>query len=228
MRSLAVEKFGRGELERLSGDEKKIRLFELAKVLESKIPEFDLEYKWHDELPFIVQELKDIGHDIWQWDTNDGIQLWGGDYIRPKTAGKLVVTFIYPATVEVGWDCESTIPWPPVECFYSRKRGLRDDALETVERRLNQRLSEYEKKFWHIATKSLGSYLIDTVECLIDELNRENYMLGRLDESGDKGIDYRERTYCSEKKMGTGLSIHFKGFSATVSWIEKLPTTAEH
>lgn len=229
MKSLAVEKFGRGELESLDGDERKVRLEELAKILESRIPEIDLEYKWHDELPFIIQELKDIGHDIWTWDTKDGKQVWGGDYMRPKTAGKLVVTFIYPKSVQVEWEDMSNdfMRWPPIDGFHAPERKLRNSVRAALHYELNRRLSEYEDDFRRVNEKSLDSYLIECVERLIDELNLENYRLCRLDYLCDGGIVYGEQAYSNGMKLGTGLTIHFMGFSARVSWIDQLPLPTE-
>ena len=112
---LPIEKFGRAELEGLRADERAARLSELGRVLESKIPDEMRRYdgyfldnkmrEFYKEItPWLIQGLKDIGHDIWYWDLRRDEQIWGGDYMRRSTAGKLVVTFIFPATVLVGWE----------------------------------------------------------------------------------------------------------------------------
>jgi hypothetical protein len=62
---------------------------------------------WDDfwkETSVIVAELKKAGHDIWSWDW-DGKQshLWGWDYMRPDTAGKLQIEFTFARSCRTFW-----------------------------------------------------------------------------------------------------------------------------
>lgn len=102
--NLSLERFGREQLERLSVDERVDRFNELASVLESNIPKDVKPFEFHNTtIPWLIQGLKDIGHDIWHWDSPGNLSIWGGDYMRPETAGKVTVEFEHPRTVRVGW-----------------------------------------------------------------------------------------------------------------------------
>ena len=103
---LSLERFGPAQLEGLSDDERVGRLAELARVLESKIPSGQQQFGFFNETtPYIIEGLTDIGHDLCDWDISGGDeQMWGANYMRPDTKGKLVVHFVFPATVHVGWE----------------------------------------------------------------------------------------------------------------------------
>jgi hypothetical protein len=102
--NLPLERFGREQLEQLSVDERVDRFNELASVLESNIPKDVKPFEFHNvTIPWLIQGLKDIGHDIWHWDSPGNLSIWGGDYMRPESAGKLTVEFEHPRTVRLGW-----------------------------------------------------------------------------------------------------------------------------
>ena len=62
---------------------------------------------YNEITPWLVQGLKDIGHDIWDNDVGGDQQTWSADYERLAKASKLVVKFGFPGTVRVGWEDRS-------------------------------------------------------------------------------------------------------------------------
>lgn len=64
------------------------------------------------EAALIVEDLKNLGHDIYSWDASPGaFEIWGDSYISPVSKKRLCVTFRFSsdelpnAEVEFG-------PWP--------------------------------------------------------------------------------------------------------------------
>ena len=58
----------------------------------------------HQEILYkIIERLKNLKHDIWRWEYNCEEETWGGDYMRPLNAGKLVVHSEFPGKIKFQW-----------------------------------------------------------------------------------------------------------------------------
>ena len=66
--------------------------------------------------------------------------------------------------------------------------------------------------------KALASLLVNYVEEIITKLNNEGYEFGLCDYSGDINYENSEQTFCNGKEMGTGICLHFHGFSVQAFW----------
>jgi len=99
-----LKEFSRVSFESLSDSDREIKLEELKQYLCKRLSE-KLEHKdYFDEVYSIIQEFKAIGHDLWNWEYDgDSTALWGGDYMQPKTMGRLQLEFIFQTTVNVYW-----------------------------------------------------------------------------------------------------------------------------
>jgi hypothetical protein len=51
----------------------------------------------------IIDELRALGHDLWSWDYDGKNETWGGDYMHPETAGRLLVMFEFNGSTSVAW-----------------------------------------------------------------------------------------------------------------------------
>ena len=65
----------------------------------------------------------------------------------------------------------------------------------------------------------LAERIIKKVEEIIDNINSKyGYNFGRCDYSGDINYQDSEQTYSNGKEMGSGIILHFHGFSVQASW----------
>ena len=87
-----------------------------------------------------------------------------------------------------------------------------------LQRRINLELQEIFDQNKAKNRNELASLLVNSVETIIDQLNKEEYTFVRCDYSGDKYFENSEQTYSEGKEMGKGVIIHFYGFSAQVYW----------
>lgn len=51
----------------------------------------------------LVQELRNLGHDLWSFDADDDFEIWCGDWTKGSAGGPLVVTFRFPVLVYAEW-----------------------------------------------------------------------------------------------------------------------------
>ncbi|NBD07932.1 hypothetical protein [Corallococcus silvisoli] len=47
------------------------------------------------EASAIIEELRQLGHDLWSFDASDEMQSWCGDWTAPANGGRLFVDFTY-------------------------------------------------------------------------------------------------------------------------------------
>ncbi len=98
--NLDPQKFSRHHLEKISEEERKILLLEMSNTLSQNISDDDFDRN----IIRIVDELKTIGHDLWNFDCDDDFQSWCGDWSETENVGKLVLEFTRDAPVEVFWN----------------------------------------------------------------------------------------------------------------------------
>ena len=94
----------------------------------------------------------------------------------------------------------------------------RYSAMLELQKALNQDLQEYFESNKTKGREYLEKNLVSKVESIVDELNEHGYKLGRCEYSGDINYENSEQWFSNGGEMGTGLMIHFIGFSAQVSW----------
>ena len=87
-----------------------------------------------------------------------------------------------------------------------------------LQKRINLELQELFEQNKTKGRKELASLLVNNVETIVEQLNKEGNTFVRCDYSGDKYFENSEQTYSDGKDMGTGVIIHFYGFSAQVYW----------
>jgi len=95
---------------------------------------------------------------------------------------------------------------------------VRYSAMLELQKELNKYLQELFESSKAKGREYLATIVIEKVEATVDELNKAGYELGRSDYGGDVNYENSEQWYSNGAEMGTGLIIHFLGFSAQVSW----------
>ncbi|MEM6797695.1 MAG: hypothetical protein AAF725_27250 [Acidobacteriota bacterium] len=102
--NLPEKRFGRVALESLSGAARLRRLEELSELLTERVASVDDHWEFFRLTSVIIEPLREIGHDLWGLDYDgEAYEVWGGNYMRPETAGKLQVEFFFPGRVRAGW-----------------------------------------------------------------------------------------------------------------------------
>jgi hypothetical protein len=72
---------------------------ELAKILEDRM---QAAMSFGAEARRCVDELRELGHDLWSFDDDDEYQSWCPNYTNPTGPG-IIVTFAAPYEVTVEW-----------------------------------------------------------------------------------------------------------------------------
>ena len=96
---------------------------------------------------------------------------------------------------------------------------LRNSAMLELQNVLNNELQHHFEKSKDKGDEYLATTLIEKVESLLDELNESGYSFGRCEYGGDINYENSEQWFSNGTEMGTGLVVHFLGFSAKVSWV---------
>jgi len=65
----------------------------------------------------------------------------------------------------------------------------------------------------------LSKILINKIDSLIDQLDKEGIHFIQCEYSGDINYESSEQTFSNGKKMGDGVCLHFHGFSVQTYWI---------
>ena len=94
----------------------------------------------------------------------------------------------------------------------------RYSAMLSLQEELNRELREYYESIKTEGDEYLASAILAKVKAIVTELNGGGYGLGRSDYGGDTNYEMSEQWYCNGSSMGTGLTIHFLGYTAQVSW----------
>ncbi|PZW47566.1 hypothetical protein F469_01440 [Pseudomonas sp. URMO17WK12:I2] len=89
-------------------------------------------------------------------------------------------------------------------------------ALLNLQEELNLKLkSAYECEIAK-GEEHLADFLIDYVENLANELNKNKWSFGRYEYSGDKSFRQSEQWWSDGDEPGKGTILHFIGFSVQV------------
>lgn len=111
--------------------------------------------------------------------------------------------------------------WPSIDDFRRPRAEGRYSSVLKLQSELNRQLFEYYEEIQYQDSTFVAKALIAKVERLVDELNDRGYNFGRIDYGGDIDFEKSEQWFSNGKKMGTGIIIHFRGFSAQVIWRSK-------
>ena len=96
--------FSREVLDALPEFERAARLQQLQVEIASRMRAANSPEAFFGASRGVVDELKALGHDLWSWDSDgEDVETWGGDYMRPTTAGRLIVTFQFEEGPRVEW-----------------------------------------------------------------------------------------------------------------------------
>jgi hypothetical protein len=91
----------RSDLEALPPGARAAALAELRTAIDDRLSKRD-DY-WRETLA-IIAELKAAGHDLWSHDYDgEARHLWGWDYMRLATAGRLQIQFNFGAPCQTFW-----------------------------------------------------------------------------------------------------------------------------
>ena len=101
LRSRALH--SRAVLESLPDSDRGARLRELEAAIARRVSAATTPEAFLRECRLVVDELRALGHDLWSWDNDGENETWGGDYMHPETAGRLLVMFEFRGTTRVAW-----------------------------------------------------------------------------------------------------------------------------
>lgn len=90
--------------------------------------------------------------------------------------------------------------------------------LLELQKRLNLELQELFASNKAKGRNHLAKILVNSIEDIIEKLNSEGNKFGCCDYSGDINYENSEQIYSDGEKMGTGVVLHFRGFSVQVFW----------
>lgn len=87
-----------------------------------------------------------------------------------------------------------------------------------LQKNINSELECLFEKHKAKGREYLATILVYEVEKIVDRLNENGSSFGRADYSGDINFENSEQTYSNGKEMGTGIILHFRGFSVQAYW----------
>ena len=90
-------------LDALPDADRVARLHELEVVIARRVSAAKTPEAFLRECRLIVDELRALGHDLWSWDSDGENETWGGDYMHPETAGRLLVMFEFRGSTRLAW-----------------------------------------------------------------------------------------------------------------------------
>ena len=89
----------------------------------------------------------------------------------------------------------------------------RSSLIYSLQKEINQELHSFFEASKSKGREFLARALIEKIESIIDNLNRQGYSFGRIEYSGDIDYENSEQWYSNGSAMGTGIILHFHGFS---------------
>ncbi len=87
-----------------------------------------------------------------------------------------------------------------------------------LQERINSELQTLFILHQNDSRDTLASILVNGIETIVDEINKNGYKFGRCDYDGDINFENSEQTFSDGQAMGTGIILHFHGFSVQASW----------
>jgi hypothetical protein len=98
------ELFSREVIDALPEVHRTARLRELQSEVCQRVNTATSVEAFYRESRRVVDELKTLGHDLWSWDSDgENVETWGGDYMRPAVAGRLIINFEFGEGARVEW-----------------------------------------------------------------------------------------------------------------------------
>jgi len=90
-------------IDALPDPDREKRLHELEAAISRRVGAASSPEAFMRECRRVIDELRALGHDLWSWDSDGESETWGGDYMHPETAGRLLVMFEFRGTTRVAW-----------------------------------------------------------------------------------------------------------------------------
>ena len=103
MKNTAAALPSRTVLDALPDPDRVARLHELEVVIARRVGAATTPEAFLRECRLVVDELRALGHDLWSWDSDGENETWGGDYMHPETAGRLLVMFEFRGSTRLAW-----------------------------------------------------------------------------------------------------------------------------
>ena len=100
---------------------------------------------------------------------------------------------------------------------YTATENKYSEILE-LQKGLNLELQELFESNKSKGRDKLVKTLANSVEEMVDNLNKESYKFGLCDYSGDMNYENSEQTYSDGEEMDTGVILHLWGFSIQAYW----------
>lgn len=102
--SLEFTDFHRSTVISLPAGARKETLHSLQATLLERVSSRTDHHDFFAEAQKVIEELKNLGFDLWSWGYNgDDKEIWGWDYVAKSNSGELIVEFHFPRKVVVRW-----------------------------------------------------------------------------------------------------------------------------
>ena len=92
-------------------------------------------------------------------------------------------------------------------------------SILKLQEELNSELRIFFEAHKKMGREFLSNALIEKVERMVQNLNTSGFKFGRFDYSGDINYEDSEQYYSDGPTMGSGIILHFHGFSVQASWV---------
>jgi hypothetical protein len=108
---LRVKEYSRSNFEACTGAEQVRLCYQLARLLSERLASISSVDGFLSAVEKILDDLRSVGHDFWNWDNPGAGQVWGFDYT--KGGEGVVLEFYFPRWVRVTWHrTEPKRRWP--------------------------------------------------------------------------------------------------------------------
>jgi hypothetical protein len=98
------EEFTKDSIERLSPEERQVKLRELESVLNAELKGCTDLKGWQDCLYSLIEELNELGFFLGRWDYDSEVEIWGGpSYMDPTKKDDLLLRSEFPVGVRLAW-----------------------------------------------------------------------------------------------------------------------------
>jgi hypothetical protein len=98
-----VTEFNRSAFDAASSAEKEVLCLRLSAHLSGALAKA---VRFHDGVAAVVTALRGCGHDLWSYDEDDDVEVWGPNYAPPSGPGILITFRAYEPT-EVRWTMQA-------------------------------------------------------------------------------------------------------------------------
>lgn len=80
-----------------------VRLAELSRLAQELTARLGAGSNFEKDILAIIEDLRALGHDLWNFDQDVEWQIWSHDYATPRPGAGLFLRFDAPSRVEVTW-----------------------------------------------------------------------------------------------------------------------------